>query len=193
MPAPRKAASALCVPRRRTNITRNASALLEQFHRTPLQHRRLYQRRHALCIRASIDTDSGSHNARYVNPFVRGFPRPAGFRYSSTMARGFEITSFVAKLGPTARYFERISSCHGDDCRNARGLTPIGRADASEKRSPARRWVRISNLALAWGSAWVMRPPDAPTPAGWPHQSGPETLLAPIRQPASTLRNRRTW
>ena len=137
MPAPRKAASALCVPCRRTNITRNASALLEQFHRTPLQHRRLYQRRHALCIRASIDADSGSHNPCYVNPFIRGFTPPAGFRYSSNVGPGFEIAIFVAKPDPAASDIARISSHLGGGFRNSRRPTPIDRAGAREMAQTA--------------------------------------------------------
>ena len=46
----------------------------------------------------------------YVNPFVRGFPRPAGLRFSSIVGRVFEIAIFVAKRDPVASVFDRFSS-----------------------------------------------------------------------------------
>ena len=52
----------------------------------------------------------GSHNLGYVNPFMRGFTPPAGFRYSATVGPGFEIAIFVAKLDAAARNVDRISS-----------------------------------------------------------------------------------
>ena len=48
------------------------------------------------------DTEDGSHNACYVNPFVRGTPTPAGLRFSSTVVRGIEIAVFVAKRDTVA-------------------------------------------------------------------------------------------
>ena len=52
----------------------------------------------------------GSYNSEYVNPFIREFHRPAGLRFSSTVGRDFEITTFVAKGFPAVGSFERISS-----------------------------------------------------------------------------------
>ena len=51
-----------------------------------------------------------SHNAGYVNRFVRGLQASARFRFSSTVDPPGRITRFVGKQDPVASDFEAISS-----------------------------------------------------------------------------------
>ena len=59
----------------------------------------------------------GSHNSRYVNPFVRGLRSLRWLRISSTVGRRRPITRIVGKPAPVASYFDWIPSPCSDGFR----------------------------------------------------------------------------
>ena len=99
----------------------------------------------------------GPYNRVDVNPFIRGFPRPARLRFSSTVDQRSEIPIFVAKRGNSAADVDCMSSPERGTFRNCGGLIPFDRAGSSanalDTRGPAHHWSSISDLARAWGLA----------------------------------------
>jgi hypothetical protein len=72
---------------------------------------------HEIARTAPWRTSFAPHNARYVNPSVRGTLLPPALRFSSTVFRPGPITRFVAKRRPVASDFDRIASLDGDGFR----------------------------------------------------------------------------
>ena len=64
-----------------------------------------------------MQAHADSHNARYVNPFVRGLLPPRWLRISSTVEGQRPITGTVGKAAPVASDSDWIPSPYSDGFR----------------------------------------------------------------------------